>query len=364
VHVRLSTRKRTLCYCYVLLLSGCTTNQRVTVPNEGANIPIAAWAIGSFDLHIQDVNSWLHHDRLRDTLGRFEQTPYDVIAPFEFRAVFVPQQPQDWLKHTNLAPEAKAMGIPMEQVAVLKLAIETTYAEQQVDFDTKAPAGKRRANASRGKLHAYATLSHPSSGRTLLEYTHADLEDRFAEENDEIDPRPGLTRFLHSVLDDIFRLIKEHQLMRPVPPRRTVRPPKVRENTLAQLDHGYGGLTLREHLRRFDTTLAGAMLYARARAYEPALSMKTFEADKSAPVGLMLLSNTGTLRKYDRVLCVDGRPIRGTWQWRRAFRRGRFRQATRITGTKTESVSPKLDGPSSPPPERCLRWSPAYPARK
>ena len=145
-----------------------------------------------------------------------------------------------------------------------------------------------------------------------------------------------------------------------MPPRRVALPPDVRENTLALLDHEYGGLTLRDYLRRYDTTLAGAMLYARARAHQSALSMETFEADKNAPIGLQLLNRTGSLRTGDRVLCVDGRPIRGTWQWRRAFRRGRFRQATRVAGAKTESVSPQINGQSSPPPERCLRWAPAY----
>ena len=106
-----------------------------------------------------------------------------------------------------------------------------------------------KSNANLGKLTAYARIIHPSTDRVLLEYSRTISNDRFGEDIDETDTRPGLTRFVLLVVEDLLALTRENGVLLPVPPRRTSPIPSVRENPLAVVDHAYNGPTLGEHLR-------------------------------------------------------------------------------------------------------------------
>ncbi len=334
---------------------GCSTGLQSELRGRNARIPTAAIALGAFDLHLTGVTSWQHYDRQRDILRVLEHSPFDAIAPSEFRSVFRPTKPDQWLKHTSLPPRVREMGLAIEEVVILEITIESTYSEQHVDLTArKVLENSTQANTSQGRLQAYVVLHHPSSNRTLMRYSRVQSENRFTE-IDETDARPEMTRFLNQVLKELLSLISEQRILAVVPPRRTKPPPRVRENPMAVLDHGYDSKTLRTYLKNMDTTLADAMLYGRVRAHDKTLSTDRFSSDRNAPLGVEALENTGSVTKGDRIVCVDGKPIIGTWQWRRAFRRGPFRQVTRARGDRAEAVSPHVSAPAGPPPEACLR---------
>ena len=346
-----------------LLAAGCGSMTGLTVHADGPPARIEAIAVESVDFRLETAQSWDRFEKLRDVLAVIEAAPgIDPIAPSEFHVIERPPSPAGYLYKSDLGPRAEELGMNPDWVGVLRVSLEDRTLNQLASLEGKGQKAQKRAYAS--QLVLRIELSHPGSDRRLATVERTLIEDRF-EDVPEYDPRPRATALLRETLAEMLETLVDEEVIQPAAPAM---PEGLRlqvaESRTSVLDYRSKGASLRQHLAALDPVMRQSILYARFRYFEPDLPLARFRELALHPPGLLVLSGDWQdVRPGDVLLCIDGRPLRTTFQWTRRWRRNahpttmtRWRDGQAMT---VHRGSPVMNAASEP----CLPGAGAEPAQ-
>ena len=300
---------------------GCGGVAGLHVIHTGPPRPIEAIALAPLDLRLADIQPWNRYEKARDALAVIEAQPrLDAIAPWEYQRIDAPTTPREYLSQTNLGPRSRTLGIASDRVAVLELLVDERTRAERTRREGRRVVGESKQYVSSIRLEA--RLVHPASDTVLGRIERTLAEDRFLESPD-YDDRPQVTALIRNGVADLLQGLLRAGAIRADAPERAPPPAALLESARPVLTWDDRGPSLLTAAADRDPLVREALLYARFRYFDPALTLGDFRAQLSAPAGLHVQAPgpLTVLHPGDVILCLAGRRVQWSVQWRRAWRR-------------------------------------------